>query len=89
MGSLFVVDFLVEFSSLVNKIVLHVCILSFDDASNFKSSGSEIFLEGLRNTLIEKTFIFEFGANNNQVEHKSTNVEMSLVIEMNALNLIS
>lgn len=47
------VDFLRLFSSLVGKESSHIWILSMNDASNLKGSGSEIVLEGPRDLLIK------------------------------------
>lgn len=62
---------MVEFNSLVDQETPQEYILSIDDASNVKGSGTGIVLEGPDDILIEQALKFEFTAINKQAEYEA------------------
>jgi len=50
-------------------------ILSVDGVTYLKGSGVGIILESLNGVFIEKSLLFSFKANNNQIEYKALIVE--------------
>lgn len=70
------IDFLAKFGLPIGEETTYTWILSIDDTSNLKGSGTGIVLEEPYDLLIKNTLKFELKTTNNQAEYESFITDM-------------